>query len=162
VQLTAVPDWHPAATLHVSTPLHQAPSLQKASFAACPHESVASLQASVVQETASAQLGAVPAWHPAAGLHVSAPLHQAPSLQTESCGALTHESVASLQESAVQETPSEQLFAEPPQTPAVQTSPTVQYCPSLQVVPSSLFPVTLLSTHWVLPAVYAHPEPPQE
>jgi hypothetical protein len=107
-------------------------------------------------------LGAVPAWHPKVALHVSAPLHQAPSLHTASLGVFTHESVDSLQESAVQETPSEQLLAAPPHTPALHTSLSVQYWPSVHVVPSALFPVTPLSTHWVLPAVYAHPEPPQE
>jgi hypothetical protein len=61
VQLTGVPAWQPVEGLHTSWPLQKSPSLHAALFAVCVHESVASLQASVVQETESPQLGAVPA-----------------------------------------------------------------------------------------------------
>jgi hypothetical protein len=44
-----------------------------------------------------------------------------------------------LQTSAVQASPSSQLYAFPPQVPAVQTSLAVHAFPSLQTVPSVLF-----------------------
>jgi len=85
-QLGAVPAWQPSVTWHVSLPLQNNPSLHAPLLGAWSQESVPSLQESVVQATASAQFGAVPAWQPRVTWHVSLPLQNAPSLQAPLLG----------------------------------------------------------------------------
>jgi hypothetical protein len=134
LQLIGVPAWQPATGSQVSDPLHHWPSLHEALFGAWSQLSVDSLQLSTVQDTLSAQLGAVPAWQPVVALHVSAPLHQAPSLQAPSFGAWSQLSVASLQLSTVQDTLSAQLGAVPAWQPVVtlHVSEPLHHAPSLQ------------------------------
>jgi hypothetical protein len=62
----------------------------------------------------SLQLSGVPGWQPLSALQVSAPLQALPSLQSALFGWLEHESVASLQVSVVQDTPSLQTTPAPP------------------------------------------------
>jgi len=99
------------------------------------HDRVPSLQLSNVQPIWSLQLGGVPDWHPSTVSQVSAPLQYCSSSHREFCGALEHESVASLHESTVQGIPSLQLGGDPDwqPTPTTQASPPLQYNPSEQV-----------------------------
>jgi len=116
----SVPDWQPSVAWHVSVPSQNWLLLHAALFGSCVHESVASLQESVVQATVSAQFTAVPATHPAVALHVSTPLQYWPSLHDALFGVCVQVSLDSLQASTVQGKLSAQFTA----VPGLQPKPT--------------------------------------
>ena len=118
--------------LQTSSPLQYAPSSHSALFGALTQLSVASLQLSTVHPTPSLQSTGVPAWQSLTASQVSAPLQNAPSSQFALFGVLTQLSVASLQVSSVQPTPSLQSTGVPAtqSLTALQTSTPLQYAPS--------------------------------
>src|SRR6266480_1796287 len=119
------------------------------------HSPVAWSQLSTVQISPSSQGTGMPAWHsPVESLQVSTPLHASLSshwafeLQQPSIGVLLHASVATLQASLVQTTPSSQLGGSPftqrpvfgshvsgpsQKTPSSQTTGCPMQLPPLQV-----------------------------
>jgi hypothetical protein len=109
LQLSGVPFTQLSIALHVSMPSQATPLLQSESVGACEHESVASLQASIVHETPSShgdpELGVQPVpIAPVTGLHISVPLQYSPSLHATLFGAFVQTPI--VHTSTVQEKPS--------------------------------------------------------
>src|SRR5205809_868703 len=160
-QASEVPGWQPLAESQVSTPSQRLPLSQWACVLQQPpiglkeHSPVAWSQLSTVQISPSSQGTGMPAWHsPVESLQVSTPLHASLSshwafeLQQPSIGVLLHASVATLQASLVQTTPSSQLGGSPftprpvlgshvsgpsQKTPSSQTTGCPMQLPPLQV-----------------------------
>src|SRR3970040_1664392 len=96
--------------------------------------SLASSHPSPVQGPPSSQFGAVPAWQPFTGSHVSVPLQYRLSSQAALFGVWVQMSLASSHASTVQGTPSSQFGAVPAWQPFTgsQASVPLQYRPSSQ------------------------------
>ena len=105
-QTTGVPAWQSSVASQVSTPLQYAPSSHSVLFGVLSQLSVDSLHVSSVQPTPSLQSTGVPATQSLTALQTSTPLQYAPSSQLALFGVLSQLSVASLQLSTVQLTPS--------------------------------------------------------
>ena len=116
--------------LQVSPVVQNKPSSQATPLLALTQMSFVSLQLSVVQTFASAQLRGLVAQIPP--LQTSPVVQNRPSLQGLVLGALTQTSLISLQESFVQTLLSLQILATPPQVPPPHVSPVVQNRPSSQ------------------------------
>src|SRR5438034_1343300 len=144
--------WHPRWALQLSEPGAVSPQAPMVSRG---QSSVAWSQLSTVQVSPSSQGTGMPAWQsPVESLQVSTPLHASLSshwafeLQQPSIGVLLHASVATLQASLVQTTPSSQLGGSPftqrpvfgshvsgplQKTPSSQTTGCPMQLPPLQV-----------------------------
>src|SRR6185369_16905677 len=107
------PGLQPWVGSQTSIPVQNWPSSHPLFCGRLSQRSRASLHESGVQVMSSLQFGAVPGWQPRIALHVSVPSQNCPLLQLASLVTWLHESVSSLQESAVQLTLSLQLGGVP-------------------------------------------------